>query len=185
MRFLIIPILFAASPILAQEGVARRDTDLLADPGGRAVATISDGTELAIGETRGRYTEVTLEGFVSTGLLGGRRQEFPISVDASSARMRAAATTSSAIVAEMRSGMGLRLVSRSGAWTRVRRTGWVLTEALTLRAAAAAASGLGGGSRGSANGEAAGVDGDDATPSADSAALRAAGGGADGRALVT
>lgn len=155
MRLQALAILAGAAlvaPLDAQTARTSRSADLLAAPGGRPVATLTAGTDVRRGAARGAFTEVTVEGFVSASLLAGAREQFPLSVRAnlSGARLRASPSTSAAIVAEMRGGMGLNQVSRSGDWVRVRRTGWVATRALppaapaAVAAAAPAASGAAG-----------------------------------------
>ncbi|HUF28857.1 MAG TPA: SH3 domain-containing protein [Gemmatimonadaceae bacterium] len=118
--------LIAAAPVGAQATIAR-STTLHAEPGSRPVAALREGTNVRVGNSRGGFTEVTLEGWVSATFVAGRREQFPISIRASSdnVRLRGEASTSSRILAEMRAGMGLTEVSRRGAWVRVRRTGWV------------------------------------------------------------
>ena len=132
MRLLTFLVLVAlASPLRAQGTIARA-TDLMAAPGARPVATLRPGAEVRVGATRSGFTEVTVEGWVSSSFVSGRREQFPISIRASSddVRLRGGPNTSSAIVAEMRGGMGLTEISRRSGWVRVRRTGWVPNGAL-------------------------------------------------------
>lgn len=126
-----LALLIVAAPLGAQGTIARA-TDLLATPGARPVATLHPGATVRVGATRSGFTEVTLEGWVSGSFVSGRREQFPISIRASSedVRLRGGPNTNSSILAEMRGGMGLTEISRRGAWVRVRRTGWVPSSAV-------------------------------------------------------
>ena len=126
-------------PLQAQTTIART-TGLLATPGGRAVASLQAGAPVTTGAVRAGFTEVTIEGHVSSTVLAGPREQFAISARTDGARLRATASTDGRILAELRQGMGLTRVSATGAWVRVRRTGWVATAALAVPSRPAAAS---------------------------------------------
>jgi hypothetical protein len=96
-----------------------------AEPGGRELATIAKAVLLRPETSAGDFVRVTISGFVATTLLGGSRDSFPVAVNHEGARLRASAGASSAIVAELRSGVGMSLVRKLGDWTEVRRAGWV------------------------------------------------------------
>jgi SH3-like domain-containing protein len=82
-------------------------------------------------ERRGALSRVTLEGFIHRELLGGRRDSFALSVRApSGARLRESAAESAPILANLRDGMGLTQVSRTGDWIRVRRVAWIASSRL-------------------------------------------------------
>ena len=130
--------LFAA-PIGAQTSV-RSATLFLSGPNGRELATIRAGAALRAatgsGATRQGHSQVTLDGYVDASLLGPGRDSFPNVVKApSGARLRAEGRGDASILADLRDGMGVAIISRSGSWVRVRRTGWVATTALTAPAA--------------------------------------------------
>ena len=114
-----------ASPVRAQ--TASRDAELFAAPGERAVATVKSGAPLTLGETRGAYTQVTVDGWLAAPLLGPPRDSFALTVSGNGARLRASASPHAALIAELRGGMGLQEVARQGAWVRVSRTGWIRT----------------------------------------------------------
>ena len=125
-----LTLLVVAAPLGAQATIARA-TDLLAAPGARPVAELRPGAAVRVGATRSGYTEVTLEGWVSASFVSGRREQFPISIRASSDDVRLRSSPSDgSILAHMRGGMGLTEVSRRGGWVRVRRTGWVPSSAV-------------------------------------------------------
>ncbi|MDE3128187.1 MAG: hypothetical protein KGL38_09270 [Gemmatimonadota bacterium] len=105
-------------------------------PGLNKLATVAQGTVLAPGARSGEYVQVTLRGFVARSLLGGARDSFAVSVNATDVRMRAAPAASAAVVAGLENGMGLRLVKRAGSWAEVERTGWVRGSALPAALAA-------------------------------------------------
>ena len=139
---LLLCSLLAPLSLGAQTTVAR-STDLLTAAGGRPVATLLAGAPVTTGSVRAGFTEVTVEGFISTSVLAGPRDRFAISARTEGARLRASASTNGRILAELREGMGMTRVSTSGDWVRVRRTGWVSSAALSApeRTAAAPASG--------------------------------------------
>lgn len=129
-RLLLFCSLLAPLSLSAQTAVART-TDLLATAGGRSVATLRAGTLLTTGAVRSGFTEVTVEGHISSSVVAGPRDRFAISARTAGARLRATPSSDGRIVAELQEGMGLTRVSASGEWVRVRRTGWVATTALT------------------------------------------------------
>ena len=138
-RLLFIPLLctFVALPSLAAQTTISRNADLLATAGGRPVAKLLSGTPVTTGDVRSGFTEVTVEGHISTSVLAGPRDRFLISARTAGARLRAAPSTDGRILAELQEGMGLTRVSGSGGWVRVKRTGWVATGSLSKPAARA------------------------------------------------
>lgn len=139
---LLLCLLLAPLSLEAQRTVTR-STDLLTAAGGRPVATLLAGAPVTTGSVRAGFTEVTVEGFISTSVLAGPRDRFAISARTEGARLRASGSTNGRILAELREGMGMTRVSASGDWVRVRRTGWVSSAALSAppRSASAPAAG--------------------------------------------
>ena len=139
---LLLCSLLAPLSLEAQRTVTR-STDLLTAAGGRPVATLLAGAPVTTGSVRAGFTEVTVEGFISTSVLAGPRDRFAISARTEGARLRAGGSTNGRILAELREGMGMTRVSASGDWVRVRRTGWVSSGALSapVRSASAPAAG--------------------------------------------
>jgi hypothetical protein len=126
---LLLLLLFA--PSLDAQATVTAATDVRAAPRGAPIATVRSGTEVRVRERRGTLSRITLEGYIHRDLLGGRRDSFAISVRApSGARLRALPETNGRIVANLRDGMGLTQVSRSGSWVRVRRVAWIPTARL-------------------------------------------------------
>ncbi|OYV74229.1 MAG: hypothetical protein B7Z72_00620 [Gemmatimonadetes bacterium 21-71-4] len=109
-------------------------TVLYSAPGSRELATVTQGTALTPIASSGAYVRVTLHGYIATSLLGGKRDSFPATVAASGARLRGSASTSATVVAEVKQGMGLHVVKRSGGWTEVERAGWIRRSALPAAA---------------------------------------------------
>lgn len=135
---LAVAVLFVARAALAQATLAR-ETPLLASPNGRALATIARGTAVRAEASRGSMVGVQLEGWVSTALLGASRDSFAVSVAKSEAILRAAPATTGTRLATLVRGMGLHVVSRGPAWTRVRRSGWIARSAIAAAPARAPA----------------------------------------------
>ncbi len=98
---------------------------LYARPGSTELATVAEGTVLDPVRTSGEFALVRLRGFVATSLLGGRRDSFPASVGGSEVRMRGQPSTSAAVIADLREGMALHVLKRTGSWTEVERAGWI------------------------------------------------------------
>lgn len=132
-----VAVLFVARTATAQATIAR-ETPLLSAPNGRALATIVRGAAVRTESSRGAMVAVQLEGWISTPLLGAARDSFPVSVAKSDAILRAAPARTGALVATLVRGMGLHVVSRGAAWTRVRRAGWIARSAVAAEAARAA-----------------------------------------------
>lgn len=117
----------------------QHDAPFLAGPGGRPLATVLAGATVTGGATRAGFTQVELEGFVSTTILAGKRDSFAITIKPGGGRLRASASTGAAVLANLRAGMGLVELSRDGEWVRVRRTGWVESRLLAASAPASTA----------------------------------------------
>ena len=123
--------LLAASNAAAQV-VAARDVELLVAPGGRAVATVRKGAAVITGAARGAYVPATLDGWIAAALLGASRDSFSLTVKAGGGvRLRATANPQAPIVADLRGGMGLNEVERQGPWVHVRRSGWLMSAAVS------------------------------------------------------
>jgi hypothetical protein len=134
-----LALLSLASRVGAQ-AVATRDADLLAAPRARPVATVRKGAPLATAGTRRGFIQSTVDGWIAAALLGAARDSFPLTVKpGGDVRLRASASAKSEIVAQLKGGMGLFEVARSGAWVHVRRTGWLPLNSVGTSAVAAGA----------------------------------------------
>ena len=103
-------------------------------PSGPSVAAISAGAPIVVGSTKGGETQVTIEGWVDGTRLGGGKDSYPASVNGKRAlRMRATPSKLGKVVAELHAGVGLSTIERKGSWTKVRRSMWIPTTALTNR----------------------------------------------------
>ena len=139
-----LAVLLLVSQVVAQapDGAAsiRATSALLTAPGGRTLATVTAGARVHVEERKGAFARVTLKGYVDTTVLGGKRDSFAISVKgAGTVRLRAQASRSAAVVADLHAGMGLTRVSQSNGWAQVSRAGWVRSSALASPVAATAA----------------------------------------------
>src|SRR5687768_12882877 len=128
-------IVFA--PAMQAQSAVRSVTPLRAAPSGRELATLHPGASVRAAAVRQGHTQVTIDGFVDGSLLGSGRDSFPTVVKAPrGARLRSAARPDATILADLRDGMGVTVISRSGDWVRIRRTGWVPSSALGRASAA-------------------------------------------------
>lgn len=140
--------LLAAVVVLAPVAARAQDiarlrsaSELLVEPGGRALATLRPGAELARGPARGGWVSATLEGWVDSTLVRrAARPPWALIVRAPGGLMlRQAPAAGGTALAQLPNGMGLEVVRRQGAWVRVRRSGWVPSRALDAPAARQAA----------------------------------------------
>ncbi len=119
------------------------DAELLAAPGQRPLATLKKGAAIRLGATEGQYVHATVEGWLAAPLLAAGSDSFPVTVrPGTGARLRAAPSAQSALVAQLRAGIGLVELRRQGAWVAVARSGWVRSSLVdTQRPVTVAASG--------------------------------------------
>ena len=131
-KSLLIALLVAGAPLGAQTSTLLHDADFLGEPAGGALGKLKSGATVRRQEGRAGYTRVVVEGFVESSLLGGKSGKYKLTVkSASGALLRAASQSDGAVRAQLRSGLGLALVVRSGEWVKVRRGGWVATSAFS------------------------------------------------------
>ncbi len=140
LRTVLAATLLAAAPAWPAVPVARAQVTtgpavLYSDLGTRKLATVAKGVVVAPTGKSGPYLHVTLRGYIATSLLGGPRDSFPVSVNATDALLRTGASRSAPIAAAVEQGMGLHVVRRSGSWTQVQRTGWIHRSALPAKLA--------------------------------------------------
>lgn len=108
-----------------------------AAPGGAVVISLRPGAKVAVGTVRDKFSLVTIEGWVDASRLAGKLDSFPASVDAKAPlRVRASASATAPILAELRPRSGVTPLSKSGTWTRVKRSAWIPSSALPKPAAA-------------------------------------------------
>lgn len=140
LRTPVLTILFVAAALPAARAQGTTGPAVLyAAPGQGTLATVAKGTVLAPAATSGDYVRVDLRGYIATSLLGGKRDSFPVSIDATGARLRAEPSASATVVAELQQGMAFHVLKRAGSWTQVERSGWLRRSALPAAAAQRAA----------------------------------------------
>ncbi|MFN2399851.1 MAG: SH3 domain-containing protein [Gemmatimonadaceae bacterium] len=116
------------------------DSRLTSAPNGRSLAQLRPGAVVRVTGERGSVSQVTIQGFVHSGSLGGKRDTFAVTVRSpSGVLLRTGADRSAKAVGKLLNGMGLHVVSRRGEWVQVRRTGWIRTRALAKKPSASAA----------------------------------------------
>ena len=114
----------AAWPLAAQQRRAIGPATLHKTPGGPALARLRQRETLMTGTRRAGWTQVTLDGWVSTALLArDRREGFDLVVRADDVRLRL--SPGGEELALLEEGMLVDRVQARGNWTRVRRTVWV------------------------------------------------------------
>lgn len=134
-RLSLLLFLVCALPLGAQVRLART-SDLLTAPDGRAIGSLQSGTSWRAGSKRAGATQVTLEGWIESARVGARRDSFPQTVaGGATVRVRATGAAGGQVVGALVGGAGIRVLERRGAWSRVRRTGWVKDAALARAAA--------------------------------------------------
>jgi hypothetical protein len=108
-------------------------------PGGAAVMSVRPGTKVAVVSTREANVLVTIDGWVDGSRLTGKLDTFPASVDAKAPlRVRASASGSSTILAELHARTGVHTIGKSGTWTRIKRSAWIPASALPKAVASVA-----------------------------------------------
>ena len=91
------------------------------------LATVFEGTRLLVGGTRGRWTQVTLEGWIWTASVApSDRDGFDLVVSRSGGEnLREAPEGDARRLAVLLRGMLLERLEQRGSWTRVRRAAWM------------------------------------------------------------
>lgn len=119
-----------AAPLRAQIVLAS-GADLQGEPGAHPLGSLRAGARLTLGSRSGDFVQVTLSGFMdSTTIRAARSGPFALIVRSDNgALLRAGPSSSAPVLAEMRGGVGLSLLSRRGPWIEVRRTGWLRSRA--------------------------------------------------------
>ena len=101
--------------------------------------SVRPGTKVAVVSTREANVLVTIDGWVDGSRLTGKLDTFPASVDAKAPlRVRASASGSSTILAELHARTGVRTIGKSGTWTRIKRSAWIPASALPKAVASVA-----------------------------------------------
>lgn len=123
---LLLWILFAASPLFAQEATTKTEgATLRVEPDGVTLASIDEGAPLAIGAEREGWREVTLTGWIwAPSVRPDKRPGFDLVVSARNGENLRAAPNGDRI-ARINRGTLLVEIERDGRWVRVKRTGWV------------------------------------------------------------
>jgi SH3-like domain-containing protein len=117
------------SPLAAQATLAAPVSAQDAD--GKAIARLSSGAKLSVGETKGAETKVTLSGWVDESRLriNGEKKSGVVNGE-SMLRIRASASLKGAVYAELRPGVSVTTGAKDGTWIRVTRVMYVSTSSL-------------------------------------------------------
>jgi len=134
---ILLSALCLAAPLAAQTAQVARPTDLLIAPEGRSIGSVQGGVSLRQGARRAGATTLTLEGWVESAKIAGKRDSFPQSIaPGGTVRVRAGAAGDARVIGALVGGAGVRVLERRGTWSRIRRTGWVPVAALATAPAA-------------------------------------------------
>jgi hypothetical protein len=108
-----------ASPVSAHDAV------------GKAVARLSSGAKLTVGENQGGETKVTLNGWVDESRLRiNNEKKTGVVKGETMLRVRASASLTGAIYAELRPGVSVTTGGKEGTWIRVTRVMYVPSSSL-------------------------------------------------------
>ncbi len=138
-----LPALIAAGTVLAAAGLEgqqslpiRENTAFRKSPQGVQLGTILSGTTVVVGQTEGDWREVTLEGWIfSASVRPDTRDGFDLAVGVSP-HENLRQSPNRQVLAQLSTGALLSRLESRGAWTRVRRSGWVESRALGEQARA-------------------------------------------------
>lgn len=121
-----------AAPLTAQ---ARRElgaTTIHREPKGLLLARTVAASPIVVRDSRSGWSQFRLEGWVSSSLLkADKRGGFDVVVTAENVRLRE--EPSGRELARLEEGMLLDKLEEKGSWTRVRRTVWADSDALSAR----------------------------------------------------
>ena len=128
-----LPVVLCLAAPVAGQGRYRVTNDgewFYQEPGGRRLARLARGAIVDGGETRGEWTQITLEGWIFATSVGpSPRPDFDLAVTrAPEENLRSSA--GGALVAKLAEGFGLKKVGQDDRWVHVTREGWVSTSAL-------------------------------------------------------
>ncbi|HEU4700490.1 MAG TPA: SH3 domain-containing protein [Gemmatimonadales bacterium] len=132
MAALVVPALMPAA--LRAQAVVFRDPG---STGGVQLADLPAGAAPTLGQTRGDWTEVTLQGWVrSAAVSPSTRDGYDLVVNVRAGEtLRAAPNAGGAGVGRLRYGVLLRRVAEQNGWIQVRRTGWIQRSAAPAKPA--------------------------------------------------
>lgn len=127
-----------AVPAAAQEEQALTEpASLHREPEGTPLVLLPEGTEVETGPARGEWHQATVDGWIYTASTDRtRRDGFDLVVtpkDGENLRR----TPNGPVVGRVREGTLLKRVGQRGAWTHVRRKGWIPGDAIAQPAAQA------------------------------------------------
>ena len=130
-------LLLLAPPLWAQDqGEISTDTRLRKDPDGVPLVSLPAGTEVETKNARGEWHEVVVEGWIFTSSTSPTRRDGFDLVVSNSDGENIRESPNGEVVGRVRAGALLRKLETRGGWTRVSRTGWVPSNAVSSPAPA-------------------------------------------------
>lgn len=111
-----------------------RDENFRQQPGpdARLLGTVLEGAELAAGELRDGWLEVTLEGWIWAGSVGPTTRDGHHLIVSARRGENLRANPNGRVIARLANGFLLDEVERREGWVRVRRSGWMWARSLDL-----------------------------------------------------
>lgn len=134
-----LPVLvpgWLSEPLAAQTAEVEVEENFRAEPNGTIIGQLMPGTPLQVHEQQGGWSRVTVEGFVWTRSMQILREGgFDLIVsEPEGENLRD--EPNGRLAGRLVRGARLNELERSPGWVRVRRTGWIWSEALAVRPAA-------------------------------------------------
>ncbi len=122
-----------AGPAGAQEETAlEQSTDLRREPDGTPLVSLPAGAPVDTGRSEGDWKQATVEGWVFTSSTARTRRDGYDLVVTPDDGENLRSSPNGEVVGRAREGTLLKRVGQRGKWTRVRREGWVPSEAVPL-----------------------------------------------------
>lgn len=107
-------------------------------PDAKLLGTVLEGAELATGDTRDGWLEVTLEGWIWARSVGPTDRDGHNLIVTARRGENLRATPNGRVIARLANGFLLDEIERAEGWVRVRRTGWMWARSLAPVGGAAA-----------------------------------------------
>jgi hypothetical protein len=133
----VLVLMALASPLGAQdEQPLAAPADLHREPEGTPLVSLPAGAPVEIGDAKGAWREVTVEGWITTSSTTPTRREGYDLVVTPDEGENLRRSPNGPLIGRAREGTLLERVGQRGKWTQVRREGWVPRRAVPARSPA-------------------------------------------------